>query len=193
MKVLRTRFSQCIWSCGLHVDSHNMLHWLTMKILQCRCSRFFVILFTKHSTDSLSDNYINQIRVKENHFPRETYRIGILSSLLIAMNILLLDFFMVSLQLDIHMEFYSALEMSKTDLFTISKSNVTWWQWQFVGMLLCDWLTLWLWQCSFQYDVVPNWEKGNGMAFYSPPKLLVLSVALKWNLTKWSWKYSFQS
>ena len=39
------------------------------------------------------------------------------------MNILLLDFFMVSLQLDIHMEFYSALEMSKTDLFTISKSK----------------------------------------------------------------------
>ena len=42
----------------------------------------------------------------------------------ISMTILLLDFFMVSLQLDIHMEFYSALEMSKTYLFTIiSKSK----------------------------------------------------------------------
>ena len=30
---------------------------------------------------------------------------------------------MVSLQLGIHMEFYSALKMSKTYLFTISKSK----------------------------------------------------------------------
>ena len=39
------------------------------------------------------------------------------------MTILLLDFFMVSLKLDIHMEFYSALKMFKTYLFTISKSK----------------------------------------------------------------------
>ena len=35
----------------------------------------------------------------------------------------LLDFFMVSLQLDIHMQYYSTLKMSKTYLFTISKSK----------------------------------------------------------------------
>ena len=191
MKVLRTRFSQCIWSCGLHVDSPSMLRWLTMKILQCRCSRFFVILFAKHSTDSLSDNYINQIRVKENHFPRETYRISILSSLLIAMNILLLDFFMVSLQLDIHMEFYSALEMSKTDLFTISKSKRNMMTMAVRGnaaLWLAHFMTLAMF-ISIRCGTKPGERQRNSILLL--PKLLVLSAAPKWNFTKWIWKYSF--
>ena len=39
------------------------------------------------------------------------------------MTILLLDSFVVSLQVDIHMEFYSALKISKTHLFTTPKST----------------------------------------------------------------------
>ena len=59
-------------SCGLHVDSHDALRWLTMRILRYRCSQFFAILFAKHSIYNLSHNYRNQIRVKENHFPTPT-------------------------------------------------------------------------------------------------------------------------
>ena len=59
-------------SCGLHVDSHDVLRWLTMRILWYRCSQFFAILFAKHSIYNLSHNYRNQIRVKENHFPTPT-------------------------------------------------------------------------------------------------------------------------
>ena len=70
-----------------------------MKILQYRCSRFFAILFAKHSIYNLSDNYRNQIRVKGNHFPKPT--VFYLVFRLIVMTILLLDFFMVLLQLDI--------------------------------------------------------------------------------------------
>ena len=59
-------------SCGLHVDSHDAVRWSTMEILRHRCSRFFAILLAKHSIYNLSDNYRNQIRVKENHFPKPT-------------------------------------------------------------------------------------------------------------------------
>ena len=72
---------------------------------------------------------------------------------------------MVSLQLDIDMEFIQCLKCPKRIYLQFPRANATWWQWQFMGMPICDWLTLWLWQCSFQYDVEPNREKGNGIAF----------------------------
>ena len=59
-------------SCGLHVDSHDAVRWLTMKIFRYRCSRFFAILFAKNSIHNLSDNFRNQIRGKENNFPKPT-------------------------------------------------------------------------------------------------------------------------
>ena len=79
------------------------------------------------------------------------------------MTILLLDFFLVSLELDIHMEFFQHLKYPKRIYLQFPGANATWWQWQFVRMPFCDWLTLWLWQCSFQCGTKPEEMQQNSI------------------------------
>ena len=141
---------------------------------------------------NLSNNYTNQITVKENYFPKP--RLGILFNVLIAMTILLLDFVMVSLQLDIHMESYSALKMSNflKYLFTISKNKHNTMTRTVRGNAAL-WLAHFMTFAMFISDTTgnkPRERQRNSVLLFT--KLLVFSAAPKWNLTKWIWKYSFQ-
>ena len=82
------------------------------------------------------------------------------------MTTLLLDFFLVSLQLELPKRIYlQFLEQTMT---------VRTWECRLVIGSLYDFYV--------HFNVEPKREKGNGIAFYSSPKLLVLSAAPKWNL-----------
>ena len=120
----------------IHVDSHDAVDWKWKsygidppKSSSSPSIAFIIYWITLQKSEKSQGKYFS-----------ETYTISIFFSVLIVMTILLLDFFMVSLQVDIHMEFYSALKISKIYL-QLPRANVTWWQWHFVGMPLCDWLT----------------------------------------------------